>query len=124
MPSTSPKQARLMAAVAHGWHKPGGGGPPVSVAKEFNQADKGSGMARSKSYGAFNASYAAGGPVLGKYSPFMKTQDEFRDPDEGKMGDSADEDQKYGKSGEGKGSGFTKPPKATGKTLKTVKPRG
>jgi hypothetical protein len=30
-----------MAAVAHGWQKPGGGGPPVSVAKEFNQADKG-----------------------------------------------------------------------------------
>jgi hypothetical protein len=29
-----------MAAVAHGWKKPGGGGPPVSVAKEFNQADK------------------------------------------------------------------------------------
>ena len=39
MPSTSPAQARLMAAVAHGWQKPGGGGPPVSVAKEFNQAD-------------------------------------------------------------------------------------
>ena len=44
MPSTSPKQARLMAAVAHGWQMPGGGGPPVSVAKEFNQADKGSVM--------------------------------------------------------------------------------
>ena len=28
-----------MAAVAHGWHKPGGGGPSVAVAKEFNQAD-------------------------------------------------------------------------------------
>jgi len=28
-----------MAAVAHGWKKPGGGGPPVSVAREFNQAD-------------------------------------------------------------------------------------
>ena len=28
-----------MAAVAHGWHKPGGGGPTVAVAKEFNQAD-------------------------------------------------------------------------------------
>ena len=44
MPSVSPKQARLMAAIAHGWHKPGGGGPPVSVAKEFNQADKGTGI--------------------------------------------------------------------------------
>ncbi len=41
MPSSSKAQARLMAAVAHGWKKPGGGGPPVAVAKEFNQADKG-----------------------------------------------------------------------------------
>jgi len=41
MPSKSPAQARLMAAVAHGWKPPGGGGPPVSVAREFNQADKG-----------------------------------------------------------------------------------
>jgi len=41
MPSTSPAQARLMAAVAHGWKKPGGGGPPVAVAKEFNKADAG-----------------------------------------------------------------------------------
>ena len=32
-----------MAAIAHGWHKPGGGGPSVKVAKEFNQADKGRG---------------------------------------------------------------------------------
>lgn len=30
-----------MAAVAHGWKKPGGGGPPMSVAKEFNAADTG-----------------------------------------------------------------------------------
>ena len=41
MPSRSEKQARLMAAVAHGWKKPGGGGPPVSVAKEFNREDTG-----------------------------------------------------------------------------------
>ena len=39
MPSKNLAQARLMAAVAHGWKKPGGGGPPVEVAKEFNQAD-------------------------------------------------------------------------------------
>jgi hypothetical protein len=39
MPSKSPKQARLMAAVAHGWKMPGGGGPPKKVAKEFNAAD-------------------------------------------------------------------------------------
>jgi hypothetical protein len=33
-----------MAAVAHGWKKPGGGGPPVSVAQEFNAADAGGQM--------------------------------------------------------------------------------
>lgn len=40
MPSSTPKQAALMRAVAHGWHMPGGGGPPVSVAKEFMAADQ------------------------------------------------------------------------------------
>lgn len=39
MPSTSPAQARLMAAVAHGWHPSRFKGPSVKVAKEFNQAD-------------------------------------------------------------------------------------
>jgi hypothetical protein len=39
MPSKSLAQERLMAAVAHGWKKPGGG-PSVSVAKEFHAADK------------------------------------------------------------------------------------
>jgi hypothetical protein len=40
MPSKSPKQARLMAAVAHGWKMPGGGGPPKKVAKEFVSEDQ------------------------------------------------------------------------------------
>jgi hypothetical protein len=40
MPSKSPAQARLMRAVAHGWKKPGGGGPSQSVAKEFVNADR------------------------------------------------------------------------------------
>lgn len=39
MPSVSPAQRKLMLAVAHGWHKPGGGGPSVAVAKEFVRAD-------------------------------------------------------------------------------------
>ena len=43
MPSKTPAQAHLMRAVAHGWKKPGGGGPPVSVAKEFVAADKAKG---------------------------------------------------------------------------------
>lgn len=40
MPSKSPAQAKLMRAVAHGWKKPGGGGPSKMVAKEFTAADK------------------------------------------------------------------------------------
>jgi hypothetical protein len=40
MPSTSAAQHRLMEAIAHGWHKPGGGGPSPSVAKDFVKADK------------------------------------------------------------------------------------
>lgn len=35
-----------MAAVAHGWRKPGGGGPSRAVAREFNQADKQRAVAR------------------------------------------------------------------------------
>jgi hypothetical protein len=40
MPSVSPAQAKLMRAVAHGWHKPGGGGPSKAVAQDFVAADK------------------------------------------------------------------------------------
>ena len=29
-----------MRAVSHGWKKPGGGGPSVSVAREFVRADE------------------------------------------------------------------------------------
>lgn len=42
MPSVSRAQARLMAAAAH--TKGGYGGVPQSVGKEFNQADKGTGI--------------------------------------------------------------------------------
>ena len=40
MPSKSPAQANLMRAVAHGWKKPGGGGPSRAVAREFVNADR------------------------------------------------------------------------------------
>ena len=40
MPSKSPAQAKLMRAAAHGWKKPGGGGPSVAVGKEFMRADE------------------------------------------------------------------------------------
>ena len=40
MPSKTPKQAKFMRAVAHGWKPSRGEAPPVSVAKEFVAADK------------------------------------------------------------------------------------
>lgn len=42
MPSKSPKQARLMAACSHGAQYDAC--PPPNVAKEFNKADKGTGI--------------------------------------------------------------------------------
>ena len=42
MPSETPKQARTMAAAAHNPQFAAKMGIPVSVAQEFNQADKGS----------------------------------------------------------------------------------
>lgn len=47
MPSKSPAQARLMAAAAH--TKGGYGGVPQSVGKDFNAADKGTGIRKKKS---------------------------------------------------------------------------
>jgi len=41
MPSTSPKQARTMAAAAHDPAFAEKVGIPTSVAQDFNQADKG-----------------------------------------------------------------------------------
>ena len=41
MPSSTPKQARFMAAVAHGFKPDRVKAPPVAVAKEFNEADAG-----------------------------------------------------------------------------------
>lgn len=40
MPSRSKRQARLMQAVAHGWHPDRFKGPSEAVAKEFVAADK------------------------------------------------------------------------------------
>lgn len=39
MPSKSPAQRRLMAAVAHGWKPTRIKAPPLGVAKEFARAD-------------------------------------------------------------------------------------
>lgn len=61
MPSKTPAQARLMAAVAHGWKKPGGGGPPKSVAKEFNAADTGTRTLAKGMVGSVSKSIPLGG---------------------------------------------------------------
>ena len=47
MPSTSDKQRRLMAAAAHDPKFAKRAGIPQSVAKEFNQADKGKKLAEA-----------------------------------------------------------------------------
>jgi hypothetical protein len=48
MPSTSPKQARTMAAAAHNPRFAKKMGIPPKVAKEFNQADAKTGILRKK----------------------------------------------------------------------------
>lgn len=48
MPSTSKKQARFMAMVAHDPDAAKRVGVPQSVGKEFNQADKGTGILKKK----------------------------------------------------------------------------
>ena len=47
MPSTSPAQARMMAAAAHDPKFAKKVGVPVSVAQDFNQADKGKKLAEA-----------------------------------------------------------------------------
>lgn len=46
MPSKTPKQARFMAGCAHGMKS--AKCPPKKVAKEFNRADKGTGMLKKR----------------------------------------------------------------------------
>jgi hypothetical protein len=46
MPSRSPAQAKMMAAAAHNPAFAKKVGVPVSVAAEFNKADKGTGILR------------------------------------------------------------------------------
>jgi hypothetical protein len=48
MPSTSPKQARFMAMVAHDKSAAKRVGVPQSVGKEFNQADAKTGILKKK----------------------------------------------------------------------------
>jgi hypothetical protein len=48
MPSTSKKQAKFMAMLAHNPAMAKTKGVPMGVAKEFNQADKRTGILRKK----------------------------------------------------------------------------
>lgn len=48
MPSSTPKQARTMAAAAHNPKFAKKVGIPTNVAKEFNQADAKTGILRKK----------------------------------------------------------------------------
>lgn len=48
MPSSSPKQARTMAAAAHNPKFAKKVGIPMKVAKDFNMADAGTGILRRK----------------------------------------------------------------------------
>lgn len=110
MPSVSGKQHRFMEMVAHNPAAAKRVGVPQSVGRDFVNADKGKAMGYAKGGDVRVASYAAGGAVLGRTRNFMKEPDEFRDPDEGNA--AADEDQLYGKSGEGAGKGCYPPPPA------------
>lgn len=118
---TSPSGRHFNGAQVRLWYAQGGKFPGEKHAEGK--------MGYAKGGDVHSTSYAAGGPVLGRTVDFMKTPDEFREADEGErksadvVGDTSDEDQKYAKSGEGAGKGFTKPPKQASKSLKAVKPR-
>ncbi len=51
MPSKTPRQARLMAAAAHDPKIAKRVGVPVSVAREFNKSDAGTGIIKPKPKG-------------------------------------------------------------------------
>lgn len=57
MPSKTPKQARTMAAAAHNPKFAKKMGIPKKVAKDFNQADAGTGIIKPKKGRSANFSY-------------------------------------------------------------------
>ena len=101
--------AQVRLYYAHGGHFPGeqGAAKGGSIMKD---------VPMTKGERPRQAAYAAGGAVLGREKDFMKIKDEFRDP--GEVNAAADEDQKYGKSGAGKGTGQVKPPPIASKSKK------
>ena len=75
MPSTSKKQAKFMAAAAHNPEFAKKAGIPVSVAKEFNAADKGKkfGTSRPDLQGVNKKSTSHGKMALFKEGGSMKS---------------------------------------------------
>ncbi len=69
----------------------------------------------NKAYSGKAASYAAGGPVIGKESEFMKTPDRFRDAQFGRK-------ETQDNFGKGSGRDYQAPPEK-GKSLPVIKPR-
>jgi len=62
MPSKSPAQARFMAAAAHDKGFAKKAGIPQGVAREFNQADKGTGIRKQKD-DRYGGAYVSGTPI-------------------------------------------------------------
>lgn len=81
MPSTSKKQAKFMAAAAHNPEFAKKAGIPVSVAKEFNTADKGKkfGSGRPDLQGVNKKSTSHGKMALFKEGGKMKHSDIAKD---------------------------------------------
>ena len=81
MPSTSKKQAKFMAAAAHNPAFAKKVGVPVSVAKEFNAADKGKkfGSSRPDLQGVNKKSTSHGKMALFKEGGKMKHSDMAKD---------------------------------------------
>lgn len=77
MPSTSAKQAKFMAAVAHNPEFAKKAGVPQSVGKEFNQADKGRKF--SKDTNMATKKMAKGGTVGASKMGAVKTAAPSRD---------------------------------------------
>lgn len=82
MPSSTPKQAKLMRVRAHGWKPPAGSKAaklPVSVAKDFVAADKKAGNSQGGFVGEHDGSsmaMAKGGSALSMASKVTRAAGE------------------------------------------------
>jgi hypothetical protein len=119
---TSPSGRHFNEAQVRLYHANGDKFPGQKV----DHYDKG-GKIMNKGYQGKVQHFANGGEVLGRTRDFLKEPVEFRRNEEGKrvsndvVGDLADEDQKYAKSGSGTGKGeFGGAPKCRDKSLPKV----